>query len=174
MLDASRSWCADGKIASYQWTFGDGSTAEGASVERMYEKPGSYSEILKVTDSGGNVAYDFAMVQVLDRTESAKLPPTIHAAYSPTFGIKVGDPVTFKVRTFRADKGDETWNFGDGGEPVKVHSAGSVKEHDAAGYAPTTHRFSKAGYHIVSVEGIGADGSKAIGRLAVLVGEKNQ
>jgi len=174
MLDASRSWCADGKIASYQWTFGDGSTAEGASVERMYEKPGSYSEILRVTDSGGNVAYDFAMVQVLDKNESAKLPPTIHAAYSPTFGIKVGDPVTFKVRTFRADKGDETWSFGDGGEPVKVHSAGSVKEHDPAGYAQTTHRFSKAGHYIVSVEGIGADGSKAIGRLAVPVGEKNQ
>jgi len=43
-LDASRSWSADGKIASYQWTFSDGSTAQGATVERTYDKPGSYSE----------------------------------------------------------------------------------------------------------------------------------
>jgi murein DD-endopeptidase MepM/ murein hydrolase activator NlpD len=172
MLDGSRSWCASGKIAQYQWTFGDGSTTEGSTIQRIYNKPGSYSEILKVTDAAGNVDYDFAIAQVLDRNEKAKLPPTIHATYAPTFGIKAGDEVTFKVRTFRADKGDETWNFGDGSEPVKVHSAGSGKEHDPAGYAMTVHRFEKSGRYIVSVEAIGAEGMKAMGRLFVQVGEK--
>ena len=170
-LDGSKSWSANGKIARYQWTFGDGSTAEGPTVERSYEKPGSHSEILKVSDASGNVDYDFAIVQVLDRNETAKLPPTIHASYAPTFDIKVGNPVTFKVRTFRADKGDETWNFGDGTELVKVHSGGSVKEHDADGYATTVHRFQKRGHYIVSVEGVGFDGIKAVGRLAVRVDE---
>jgi len=84
------------------------------------------------------------------------------------------DPVTFKVRTFRADKGDETWNFADGSEPVRVHSAGSVKEHDADGYAQTIHRFEKAGHFLVSVEGTGLDGMKATGRLVVRIGEKPQ
>src|SRR2546421_1199017 len=172
LLDGSKSWSAGGNIAHFQWTFGDGSTAEGATVQRMYERPGSYSEILKVLDEKGNVDYDFAIVQVLDRNETVKLPPTIHASYAPTFDIKVGDPLTFKVRTFRADKGDETWNFGDGSEPVRVHSAGSVKEHEADGYAQTIHRFEKAGHYLVSVEGLGADGTKAVGRLAVFVGEK--
>jgi len=170
-LDGSRSWSASGKIARFQWTFGDGSTAEGPNVERIYDKPGGYSEILKILDAAGNVDYDFAIVQVLDRDENAKLPPTIHASYAPTFDIKSGDPVTFKVRTFRADKGDETWNFGDGSEPVKVQSGGSVKEHDPDGYATKVHRFQKAGHYIVSVEGVGFDGMKAVGRLAVRVDE---
>ena len=170
-FDGSKSSSANGKVARYQWTFGDGTTAEGPTAERTYVKPGSYSDILKISDGGGNVDYDFAIVQVLDRNESAKLPPTIHASYAPTFDIKVGDPVTFKVRTFRADKGDETWNFGDGSEPVNVRSGGSVKEHDADGYAVTVHRFQKAGHYIVSVEGIGVDQMKAVGRLAVRVGE---
>ena len=168
-LDGSGSWSATGKIARYQWTFGDGSMAEGATVERKYEKAGSYSEILKVSDAAGNVDYDFAIVQVLSRDEKAKLPPTIHAAYAPTFGIKVGEAVTFKVRTFRVERGDETWDFGDGSERVRVNSAGSVKEHDPDGYATTVHRFGKAGDYIVSVEGTGAEGLKAVGPVIVHV-----
>lgn len=35
----------------------------------------------------------------------------------------------------------------------------------------TVHRFAKAGHYIVSVEGVGADGAKAVGRVAVRVGE---
>jgi murein DD-endopeptidase MepM/ murein hydrolase activator NlpD len=171
-FDGSRSWSASGKITRYQWTFGDNSTAEGPTIERTYDKPGSYSEVLKVSDASGQVDYDFAIVQVLDRKQSDKLPPTIHASYAPTFDIKVGDPVTFKVRTFRADKGDETWNFGDGSEPVKVHSGGSEKEHDVDGYVQTVHRFQKSGHYIVSVEGLGFGGMKAVGRLQVRVAEK--
>jgi len=45
------------------------------------------------------------------------------------------------------------------------------RQHDADGYATTVHRFQKAGHYIVSVEGVGFDGMKAIGRLAVRVGE---
>ena len=45
---------------------------------------------------------------VSPRVVKEKLPPTIHACYAPTFEIRPGDPVTFKVRTFRADIGNET------------------------------------------------------------------
>ena len=76
------------------------------------------------------------------------------------------------MRTFRADKGDETWNFGDGSEVVRVHSAGSVKEHDADGYAQTIHRYERAGHYLVSVEGTSLDRMKATGRLVVRIGEK--
>src|SRR5262249_21131644 len=92
-LDGSRSWSAAGKVTRYQWTFHDGSTAEGATVERAYKRPGSYSEVLKVTDARGHVDYDFAIVQVLDRGKKDQLPPTIHASYAPTFGVRAGDPV---------------------------------------------------------------------------------
>jgi hypothetical protein len=126
-LDGSRSWSAAGKVARYDWTFDAGGSAEGPTVERTYDRPGTYSEILKVTDATGVIDYDFAIVQVLDKSPAAKLPPTIHASYAPTFDIRAGDAVTFKVRTFRTSTGDETWTFGGGGDPVTVHSGGSVK-----------------------------------------------
>jgi murein DD-endopeptidase MepM/ murein hydrolase activator NlpD len=171
-LDGSRSWSASGRITRYQWTFGDAGTAEGAIVERTYDKPGSYSEILMVSDASGQVDYDFAIVQVLDRNAAEKLPPTIHASYAPTLDIRVGDPVTFKVRTFRTDVGNETWDFGDGSAAVTVHSGGSGNEHDPAGYAETVHRFPKAGHYVVRVEGTGNGGMKATGHVAVRVAEK--
>ena len=84
-----------------------------------------------------------------------------------------GDPVTFKVRTFRADVGNETWDFGDGSPPAKVHSDGNAKPHDPNGYAVTIHRFVKAGHYIVRVEGIGHGGMKATAHLQVRVGQKS-
>ncbi len=47
-----------------------------------------WSEILKVTDAKGRIAYDFATVLVNDRDNPKRVPHTIHAAYSPTLGIK--------------------------------------------------------------------------------------
>ena len=46
----------------------------------------------------------FPAVQILDPGHLDDLPPTIHAAFAPTLGVKAGDPVTFKVRTFRHDR----------------------------------------------------------------------
>ena len=83
-LDGSRSWSADGKIARYEWTFTDGSKAEGATVERTYDKAGYYSEVLKITDAAGRVDYDFAIVFVVDPKEPDRLPPSIHVASHPT------------------------------------------------------------------------------------------
>lgn len=171
-LDGSLSWSAAGQVTRYQWAFHDGGTAEGAAVERVYKQPGSYSEVLKVTDAQGRIDYDFAIVQVIDKDHPEKLPPTIHAGYAPTFNIRAGDPVTFKVRTFRADVGDETWDFGDGSEPVRVRSDGNAKPHDPRGYAETVHRFAKAGHYLVRVEGIGQGGMKATAHLFVRVSEK--
>jgi murein DD-endopeptidase MepM/ murein hydrolase activator NlpD len=170
-LDGSLSWSAAGKITRYQWTFGDGRTAEGSTVERTYRQPGSYSEILKVTDAQGRLDYDFAIVQVLNPKQTERFPPTIHASYAPTFDIRAGQPVTFKVRTFRADVGNETWDFGDGSKPVKVRSDGNARPHDPKGYAETIHRFEKPGHYVVRVEGTGHAGMKATAHLQVRVTE---
>jgi murein DD-endopeptidase MepM/ murein hydrolase activator NlpD/dienelactone hydrolase len=171
-LDGSRSWSAAGKINRYEWTFHDGSRAEGPTVTRTYREPGSYSEILQVTDAAGHRDYDFAVVQVMDptQTKTEKYPPTIHGSYAPSFGIRAGDPVTFKVRTFRADVGNETWDFGDGSPPVQVRSDGNARPHDPNGYATTVHRFARPGHYLVRVEGLGHDGLKATGHLQVRVG----
>jgi murein DD-endopeptidase MepM/ murein hydrolase activator NlpD len=170
-LDASRSWSADGRIARYEWTFTDGTTATGPTATRSYTRPGSYSEILKVVDSQGRIDYDFAVVQVLDKEAPDKLPPTIHAAYYPTFGIKPGDEVLFKVRTFRSIDGEETWDFGDGSPAVKVKSDGNAVMLARDGYARTTHRYAKVGHYLVRVERANKDGVTATARLHVRVGD---
>jgi hypothetical protein len=137
----------------------------------VYQQPGSYSEVLKVTDSRGNVAYDFAMVHVIDPAQLDKIPPTLHATYAPTMGIKAGDPVTFKVRSFRTTHGNEVWDFGDGSATVTVKSDGNVKALAKDGYAVTTHRFDRAGTYIVNVKREDQFGQTAVGRLAVEVGK---
>src|SRR5581483_1408384 len=119
-LDGSRSWSADGKIARHDWTFTDGTTASGPTVKRTYARPGVYSEVLKITDGTRRIDYDFANVNVVDRDHPDRLPPSIHANYFPTFGLRPGDPVTFQVRTFRTTDGHETWDFGDGSPKVNV------------------------------------------------------
>ncbi len=168
-LDGSRSWAESGRIARYDWTFTDGTTASGPRVDRVYAQGGEYSEVIKVTDDRGRVAYDFTIVQVIEREHFPVLPPAIHAAYAPTLDIHPGDPVTFKVRTFGTTDGSETWDFGDGTPPIEVHSDGNVDEHARDGYAVVTHRFARAGDYLPRVERSDARGRKATARLFVRI-----
>ncbi|MGK0189735.1 MAG: hypothetical protein ACI9R3_005552 [Verrucomicrobiales bacterium] len=169
VLDGSRSWSAGGKIASYEWIHDDGSTQSGVQVEQAYPRTGTYSEILKITAPDGKVDYDFTSVLVVDNSQPERCPPYIIPNYAPTFGIKVGDPVTFKVRSFYFTEGHEIWNFDDGSPPVQVQSDGNVAQRAEDGYAVTTHRFSKPGQYIVRVERNREDGFRAVGHLLVRV-----
>ena len=122
-----------------------------------------------MTDTEGNVGYDFGIVQVLDGDRLDRLPPMIHPTYSPTQDIRVGDLITFKVRTFGTTAGNELWNFGDGSKPVEVRSDGNVKKLDPNGYAVTRHAFKKSGDFIVRVRRTNTDGVSAIGHLFVRI-----
>lgn len=166
-LDASKSWAASGRIAGYEWTFTDGTKAGGMKVERTYTEPGSYSEMVKVTDDQGRTSYDFAIVQVMGEDEK-NIPPAIHPSFSPTMHLKPGDNITFKVRTFR-DHGGETWNFGDNTPPVHVESDGNAKALAKDGYAITQHAFAKPGDYIVSVQHTNERGERAIANLWVRI-----
>ena len=168
-LDAAKSWSASGKIARYEWQFEDGSTATEPVVTRTYSTPGRHSEVLKVSDSQGGVSYDFAVVIVADRDHPERKIPSIHPNYSPSIGIRAGNPITFKVRTFNTTDGTETWTFGDGTPPVEVHSDGNAVKLAPDGYAVTTHAFQKAGDYLVRVERIDKFGAKATGHLHIHV-----
>jgi murein DD-endopeptidase MepM/ murein hydrolase activator NlpD len=170
VLDGSRSWSAAGKIASYDWVFTNGKKAAGMTVERTYTKPGTYSEVLKITDGDGRIDYDFAVVNVLDKEHPDRQPPSIHAAYSPTFGIKKGDPVTFLVRTFGTTDGKETWDFGDGSPKEVGQSDGNVVRLAKDGYARTAHTYEKPGHYLVTVERTDRRGYTATAHLDVRVG----
>jgi len=169
VLKGTQSYSADDSIVSYEWTFSDGTTATGPIVKRTYPEPGIFSEILKVTDKAGNVDYDFAEVQVLDPEDMEHYVPRIHASYWPSLKNKVGEPITFKVRSFNNTHGQEVWDFGDGSPSVRVKSDGNVKALDENGYAITKHTYQKPGDYLVKVERSREDGVKAETRLHVRV-----
>jgi len=175
-LDAMRSWHADGpdRIRRYAWRLTNGTTATGATVQQTYAKPGHYTEVLKITDAVGRVDYDVAVVQVFDKARPLPVPPAIHAACWPTMGVKVGQEVTFKVRSFgiKPDDGRETWDFGDGSGPVHTRSDGNARQHAKDGYAATTHRYTKPGHYIISVRRTDARGQTATARLHLKVGPR--
>jgi murein DD-endopeptidase MepM/ murein hydrolase activator NlpD len=152
VLDASRSWSRNSQIVRYEWTSGDGVTVLGERVERTFPRPGTYSEILKVTDANGHADWDFATVNVLDPAHQDEPPPSIHATYWPTTGILPGQTVRFEVRTFGTTDGEEVWDFGDGGAKVTTRSDGNVVALAKDGYAATMHAFRKPGDYIVRVE----------------------
>ena len=175
-LDASRSFSKTGPdgITGYDWTFTDGTTARGKKAMRRYDRVGEYSEILKVTDKNGRTDYDFSRVLAIDPDHPDQLPPAIHVVYYPTFGIKAGDEITFKVRSFAigAAEGKESWDFGDGSPGVRTQSDGNAVKLAKDGYAVTTHRYQEPGHYLVRVERSNARGAAAIGHVHVRVGPR--
>ncbi len=169
LLDATKSWTSADRIEEYEWTFCNGSEAPGPQIERSYDRAGQYSEIVRVTDSAGKAAYDFAIVCVIDKEHPDRVPPAIHANYYPTRDIKAGDKVTFKVRSFATQHGSEVWDFGDDSEKVEVKSDGNASQHNPDGYAVTSHRYEKPGDYIVTVRRSNDLGYEAIAHLHVRV-----
>lgn len=63
-FDASGSSDPDGSIASYEWDFGDGSTATGQTVTHTFNTDDRYTVTLTVTDDAGATATDTTTVTV--------------------------------------------------------------------------------------------------------------
>ena len=118
----------------------------------------------------GNIDYDFTVIQVYDRGKTEQTIPAIQPAYHPTLNIRPGDPVTFLVRTFNTDVGNEVWNFGDGSPLVTVKSETVDRQNFIKGkFAETVHSFSEPGHYVVSVERSDESGLKAIAHLHVVI-----
>ncbi|HUG70788.1 MAG TPA: PKD domain-containing protein [Pirellulaceae bacterium] len=110
------------------------------------------------------------LVRVVDLNlgESAEIV-SLHPNYYPTQGIRPGDAVTFKVRTFNTTAGKETWDFGDGSAKVEVQSDGNAVKLAPDGYAVTTHRYDKPGDYVVRVARTNEQGVAAVAHLHVYV-----
>lgn len=52
-FDGTSSTDREGVVATYAWTFGDGTTGAGALATHTYTEPGTYQVSLTVTDDGG-------------------------------------------------------------------------------------------------------------------------
>ena len=65
-FDASTSSDFDGTISSYDWDFGDGTSASGVTTSHLYESTGVFTATLTVTDNDGNTDSATTTVTVLD------------------------------------------------------------------------------------------------------------
>jgi murein DD-endopeptidase MepM/ murein hydrolase activator NlpD len=166
-LDGLKSVSFEGKIVKYEWTFHDGTTATGASVTKQYNKPGYFSETLKITDDKGNVEYDFVHVTVVYKDKPNHKYGYTCVSYYPTFNIKAGDELTFKGRFFNINEGEDHWDFGDGTPIQTTHS--NPDGYSATGYVELKHTYKKPGHYFVTFDRTVNNGMTTTTNLSIFV-----
>jgi chitodextrinase len=101
----------NGRLTSYSWDFGDGSTSTLATPSHSYASAGTYRVTLTVTDEVGETSAP--VVQTIAVTDR---PPT--AAFTPTAAtVLAGSNVAFNGTPSNDPDGSVSgysWNFGDG------------------------------------------------------------
>lgn len=111
-FDASTSRDPDGTIVSYDWSFGDGTTASGVRVTKTYLMAGTFHVTLTVTDDRG-VAGQLTRAVAIGVSPA----PTPKFTFSPT-SPKLEDTVFFNASESTAASGRRLvgydWDFGDG------------------------------------------------------------
>jgi PKD repeat protein len=88
-FDATASSDADGSIASYAWSFGDGATATGATPTHAYDAAGTYTVTLTVTDDEGATAQATTDVVVSEAPNAAPTAAFTTSPSSPAAGETV-------------------------------------------------------------------------------------
>jgi PKD repeat protein len=138
-------------ISSYAWSFGDGTTATGATVAHTFALEGTYRATLTVTDGFGLTSSISEVVTVIDSAPSAAISVvTNHPG--------AGRAVWFSgARSHDADDPivSYLWHFGD-------RSGGVGKR--------LSHTFARAGYYRVSLTVRDSFGQTATTTTTVRVG----
>ena len=156
LLDSAGSNDPDGTIALFEWDFGDGTTAQGATQAHVYTDDGIFTVTLTVTDNLGGTADDTAVVTV------ANVAPIVQ----PGPDQSVDEGVTVILDPTFSDAGSDdthvvTVNWTDGTTPTTIDPATSP--------ASTTHEYGDNGPHIVTITVTDDDGDSGTGQLTVTV-----
>lgn len=141
-FDALESSSPGGTITAYDWTFGDGSSATGASPSHTYREAGTYDVKLTVTDARG--------VQG-SSTQSVSVAPLLVAAFDASTR---GRALTVDASSSGGSVVGYAWDFGDG---------------STAEGATSGHRFSEDGTYIVLLTVTDAAGRAATTTRSVTV-----
>ena len=136
-------------IASYRWSFGDGTTATGATATHSYGSAGTYTVTLTVTDGAGNT--DTASQQV-NASAKPNQPPSASLSASPNVQT-AGDNVTFDASGSTDDSGitQYRWDFDGNGSVDRTTSSAVVQ-----------HAYAESGQYtatVTVVDGAGATDS---------------
>lgn len=138
-----------GLALSYQWDFGDGSAASGASASHTYASGGSYTVRVTATNSASVAATATTALKVL-------FPPTAPTVSASLASVYTGQVVTFTGAATDPNGGAVTylWDFGDG---------------STLGGASVAHSYAAAGSYTVTLTASNAAGGTASGTLAQAV-----
>lgn len=129
-FDASKSTAAD-SIASYQWVFGDGMSAEGhdqKKLEHRFAEAGSYWTTLTVVDKAGNQHSTRQLIHV----GAGVLPESkfLVDGFNKDIAGAVPLTVTFDPKPSTAETAivEYRWDFGDGSE-ISVNTEAAIVSH---------------------------------------------
>jgi len=115
-------------IASFQWNFGDGTTAAGMIASKTFRANSTYSVTLTVTNDRG-----IAASSTQDVTVGTSTAPTANFVFSPTSDTSpvVGQVIQFNAAVSSAAPGRSIvryeWDWGDG-----ERATGKTQDHDYA------------------------------------------
>ena len=135
-----------GEPLTYAWTFGDGSTGSGVTVQHTYEVAGSYTLTLKVTNTAG-----FAN----SASTTFTVPPTL--VIGGPYSGRPGLPLQFTSSASepgRVTTYTYAWQFGDGG---------------TSNVENPQHTYSAAGTYNVSVTATGGYGESATAKTTATI-----
>lgn len=128
-FDASGSIDGDGWIASYQWDFGDGTIAEGPSVEHQFVEPGTYPVVLRVVDNDGAIHTLQSEFLVIDTNQAPN--PLIRLS---SVTLDPGDSLVCSANGSTDPDGTIVlfeWDFGDG--TARTEGTQAIHVYSAAG-----------------------------------------
>lgn len=156
-FDGSGSSAFQGDIVSYEWDFGDGTTAVGVTALHTYTDPGMYEATLTVTDEDGSTATDTLTIEVTG-SSTDPLAPTAVAVADPVSG-DAPLVVTFDGSGSSDPDGGIVsfeWDFGDGTTGVGE---------------TTSHTYAEPGAYTVTLTVTDEDGLTGTDSLTVTVTE---
>jgi uncharacterized protein YjdB len=150
-FDASGSSDPDGKIISYQWDFGDGTTGAGKIVQHTFTLAGSYTVTLTVADNHGVVNSSSKVIAVMPVVAVPVIPVTGVTITPETATINVGDTQQLTVTVLPADATNRNITWTSNNPAVARVDANGLVTGVAAGTATITVTTVDGGFTDTSV-----------------------
>lgn len=152
-VSAAESTSTNEGTLTYDWSFGDGTTASGLTAHHTFSDPGRYTVRLTVTDATGASDSDSTVVRV------AGADPTAVIAADPTSGTV---PLLVRFDGTGSSSPDDTifnyfWDFGDG---------------SSSQLAKPSHQFASAGTYTVTLRVETAGGVEDTTTTTIAVAER--
>jgi PKD repeat protein len=147
VFNGSRSYDSDGSIITWQWSFGDDTTAHGVVVSHAYAAPGTFTVTLTVTDNdGANDTYH----------TTARIGTHNQAPIKPSFtGPKGGNlNISYAFNITTTDPNNENVQYvviwGDGSQNTSLF-VGSGQ------HVQMTHHWRLLGFYMIQVYAVNAE-----------------